>query len=99
MGNGTKTEFIEEDEKIIFTKDGKEVECDLLFTFECEDTDKLYVGYTDNSIGKNGRKNIYVGSYDRFLGGRELENIETAEEIAMVNDVLAQIDSDVKKAV
>ena len=41
-------EIIEENEKIVVLKDGKEVECDILFTFDSEDTGKSYIGYTDN---------------------------------------------------
>ena len=47
-----------ENEKIVINKHGKEVECDILFTFDSEDTGKAYVGYSDHSIGANGRKNI-----------------------------------------
>ena len=43
MGNVT--------EKITILKDEKEVECEILFTFDCEETGKSYVGYTDNEFG------------------------------------------------
>ena len=45
-------------EKIQIEKDGKTVDCDILFTFDCEQTMKSYIGYTDNSIAENGRKSI-----------------------------------------
>ena len=61
-------EIIEENEKIVVLKDGKEVECDILFTFDSEDTGKSYIGYTDNSIASNGRKNIFVSSFDPIIG-------------------------------
>ncbi|MBE6157307.1 MAG: DUF1292 domain-containing protein [Firmicutes bacterium] len=80
------------DEKFVIEKDGKEVECDILFTFESDDTNKIYVGYTDHSIGNNGRKNIFVGAYDRLLGKESLEEIKTEEEMKMVQEVLEQID-------
>ena len=54
-------------EKIKLEKNGKIVDCDILFTFDCEDTMKSYVGYTDHSIASNGRKNIYVSSFHPFL--------------------------------
>ena len=57
-------EFDIENEKVLMEKDGRTVECDVLFTFDCEDTLKSYVGYTDNDIASNGRKNIYVSSYN-----------------------------------
>ena len=81
-----------DEEKIIIQKNGREIECDILFTFDSEDTDKAYIGYTDNSINENGRKNIYVSAYDPVMGYGTLEDIETEEEMAMINDVLMEID-------
>lgn len=89
-------EFLDKDEKITIIKDGKEVECDVLFTFEGDDTNKLYVGYSDGSFGSNGRKNIYVGSYDRSKDNDQLENIKTEEEMKLVQEVLEQIDEAVQ---
>lgn len=82
-----------ENEKIVVNKHGKEVECDILFTFDSEDTGKAYVGYSDHSLGANGRKNIYVSAYDPIIGMNGLEDITDEKELAMVRDVLAQIDS------
>ena len=80
-------------EKITIEKDGKEVQCDILFTFDSEDTNKSYIGYTDNTIAKNGRKNIYVSSFDPLNGPSKLENITDEKELVMVKDVLKEIDS------
>ena len=83
-----------ENEKIIIEKHGKQVECDILFTFDSEDTGKVYVGYSDHSIASNGRKNIYVSSYDPIIGINSLEDITDERELAMVRQVLAQIDKE-----
>ncbi|MBR6949225.1 MAG: DUF1292 domain-containing protein [Bacilli bacterium] len=81
-----------ENEKIVILKDGEEVECDVLFTFDSTDTNKGYIGYTDNSIGENGRKNIYVSSFDPVLGTCVLESITDKDELSMVHDVLEEIE-------
>lgn len=82
-----------ENEKITIEKNGQEVECDVLFTFDSEDTNKAYIGYTDNSISnKNGRKNIYVSAFDPIVGTGVLEDITDPLEIQMVQDVLEEID-------
>ncbi len=81
-----------EEEKIVISKNGQEVECDVLFTFDSEDTGKAYIGYTDHSIASNGRKNIYVSAFDPILGYGQLEDITDENELAMVKDVLAEID-------
>lgn len=85
-------DFDIEKEKITIEKNGQEVLCDILFAFDSEDTNKAYVGYTDHTIGKNGRKNIYVSSYDPFFGMGSLENITDEKELEMVRDVLREID-------
>ena len=70
------------------------VDCNILFTFDSEDTMRSYVGYTDNSVGTNGRKNIYVSSYNPLLPEVKLEDITDPRELDMINDVLRQIDED-----
>ena len=82
------------DDKVQIEKDGKTIDCDVLFTFDSEDTMKVYVGYTDHSIASNGRKNIYVSSYDPFAVKMKLEDITDLRELEMVQDVLQQIDSE-----
>lgn len=81
-------------EKLEIEKNGKIVKCDILFTFDCEDTMKSYIGYTDHSIAPNGRKNIYVSAYNPLNVKIELEGITDERELAMINEVLRKIDSD-----
>lgn len=82
-----------EQEKIKIMKNGIEIDCDILFTFDCEDTGKCYIGYTDHTIASNGRKNIYVSAFDPILGFGTLEDITTEEEKVMIRDVLEEIDA------
>lgn len=89
-------EFDLENEKIQLEKDGKTVECDVLFTFDSEDTMKSYIGYTDHSIASNGRKNIYVSSFDPLKPKLKLEDITDEKELQMVGEVLAQFDEESK---
>ena len=83
-----------EEEKIVISKNGKEVECDVLFTFDSEDTGKAYIGYTDHSIAANGRKNIFVSAYNPLKAKIELEDITDERELKMVSEVLNQIDKE-----
>ena len=42
-----------QDNQLFFTNDkGEEVVCDILFTFDSEETKKSYIVYTDNSKDK-----------------------------------------------
>jgi uncharacterized protein YrzB (UPF0473 family) len=84
-------EIVDELGKITIMKDGKPVDCEILFTFENEELQKQYVGYTDHSIGTNGRKNIYISSYNPLADKKILEDITSPEELEMVQDVLNQI--------
>lgn len=87
-------EYFVENQKIKVEKDGKTVEYDILFTFDSEDTMKSYIGYTDHSIGDNGRTNIFVSAIDPFSVDGKLEDITDKREIAMVYDVLQQLDKE-----
>lgn len=80
--------------KITIVKNGKEVDCDILFTFENEELNRVYIGYSDHSIAKNGRENIYIGYYDTMIGTGELENITDQKELEMVQKVLEKIAND-----
>ena len=83
-----------EKDKIVIEKDEQEIECDILFTFDCEETKKSYVGYTDNEIAPNGRKTIYVSSYNPLEEKIVLEDITDEKELNMIQDVLCKIDSE-----
>lgn len=85
-------EFDINNEKLQIEKNGKIVDCDILFTFDSEDTMKSYVGYTDHSFGSNGRKNIFVSAYNPLKAKIELEDITDERELKMVTEVLNQID-------
>ena len=81
-------------DKVQIQKDGKTIDCDVLFTFDCEETMKTYVGYTDHSVAANGRKNIYVSSYSPFAVEMKFEDVTDPREVKMVGEVLQQIDEE-----
>ena len=87
-------EFDINNEKIQIEKNGKTIDCDVLFTFDSEDTGKAYIGYTDHSIAANGRKNIFVSAYNPLKAKIELEDITDERELKMVSEVLKQIDKE-----
>lgn len=80
-------------EKILLEKNGEKVECDILFSFDSKDTGKSYIGYTDDSIASNGRKNIYVSSIDLSKNQLQLDDVTDKNELNMIYDVLQQLDS------
>ncbi len=84
-------------ERILLEKDGNTIDCDVLFTFDSPDTLKSYVGYTDHSVAGNGRKNVYVSSFDPFQAEMKLEDIKDPKELEMINEVLIQLDNKVNE--
>ena len=87
-------DFDLENDKITIEKDGKNVECDILFTFDCDETKKSYVGYSDNIVAPNGRKTIYVSSYNPSNNEIKLEDIDDPQELEMIQEVLNKIDKE-----
>jgi len=83
-------------EKIIVNKDGKKIECNVLFTFDSEDTMKSYIGYTDQDIANNGRKNIYISAYNPLKSKIELEDITDERELKMIHHALQQFDNNAR---
>lgn len=78
-------------DKIEYEKNGEKVKGDILFMFDSDDTMKSYVGYTDHSIGPNGRMNIFISSYSQLIENPVLEDITDERELEMVQRVLEKI--------
>lgn len=82
------------DERITFTimgDDGKEVECEVLFTFESEATGKNYIVYTDDSFDEDGNIAVHASVYNPDEDETLLLPVETEEEWAMIETLLEQI--------
>ena len=47
----------------VYDEKGNEVICDILFTFDNEETKKSYVVYTDNSRDKEGKIQVFASIY------------------------------------
>ena len=54
---------------------------------------ELRMNFVHDSIASNGRKNIYVSSYDPLSPTMQLEDITDQAELDMINEVLTQIDN------
>lgn len=76
---------------ITIIKDGKEISCDIYFTFISEETNKGYVAYTDHSLNENGEENIYMASYNPDIGIDELKDVTDEKEIDMFNEVINKV--------
>ena len=80
---------------VILDSNGKEVECEPLFTFESEEVNKNYVVFYE--VGQDDEEGIEVmaASYVPTEDGiGELSAIETDEEWELVEEVLQQFDEE-----
>ena len=58
---------MKEEKKGVFTivnDKGEEVECEILFTFDSDETKKSYIVYTDNTLDEEGSTKVYASVYD-----------------------------------
>ena len=79
------------EEKNTFTvinDEGKEITCEILFTFDSEETKKSYMVYTDNTTDDEGNVKVYASIYDPNAKGTELLPIETEREWKIVETIL-----------
>jgi len=82
------------EEKLTFKitgEDGKDIECEALFTFEGKENGKNYIVYTDNTTDEEGNTKVYASIYDPEKEDQNLQPIETEEEWNMVETILDEL--------
>ncbi len=84
--------------KIINDK-GEEVMCDVLFTFDSEETKKSYIVYTDNSKDQEGNVQVYASIYDPNQEDQKLEPIQTEKEWKVIETILNTLQEEIKKKI
>lgn len=81
----------------VMNNEGKEVTCNVLFTFDSEETKKSYIVYTDNSRDANGNVQVYASIFTPNDPNTKLEPIETEKEWKVIETILSTIQEEVKK--
>ncbi len=76
--------------------DGKEIVCDVLFTFDSEETNKSYIVYTDNTLDEDGNIQVYASTYQKEENSAKLDPIETDKEWKIIETILNTIQETVK---
>lgn len=78
---------------IFYIKDnnGENVECEVLFTFSSNETNKNYVIYTDHKTDDTGSINVYANTYDPSGASKELGAITTEEEWNTIESILSKL--------
>ena len=84
--------------KIINDK-GEEVVCDILFTFDSDETKKSYMVYTNHKLDENGNIMVYASIYDPKLENQKLEPITSEAEWKVIETILNTLQEEIAKKV
>lgn len=85
------------EEKMTFKvlgEDGKELDCEVLFTFESDETNKKYMVYTDNTLDEQNNTKVYAAIYNPEGEGVNLTPIETEKEWKIVETILEEVQAE-----
>ena len=83
--------------KVINDK-GEEIVCDVLFTFDSDETKRSYVVYTDNSKDETGNIQVFASTYNPNEENiTTLGAVETEKEWKIIETILDTIQKQVKK--
>ena len=81
----------------VINDEGQEITCDILFTFDSEETKKSYIVYTDNSKDVEGNIQVYASIYDPKQDNPKLEPIESEQEWKIIETILNTLQDEIKK--
>lgn len=87
------------EEKMTFkvtNEEGQEVEYEVLFTFDSDETKKNYMVYTDDSKDENGNTRVFASAYVQGEEETELLPIETDKEWKIIETILKELQEEAK---
>jgi len=80
----------------VYDEDGNVVVCDILFTFDNDETKKSYIVYTDNTKDKDGKVQVYASIYDPNDETKKLEEIKTEKEWKVIDTILETLQEEIQ---
>ena len=78
----------------VINDEGKEIECEVLFTFESDETKKNYIVYTDNTLDEEGNTKVYASIYNPAQDETKLLPIETDKEWKIIETILEELQNE-----
>lgn len=87
------------EEKITFkmkNEQGIEVDYEVLFTFDSEETKKSYMVYTDDTKDEEGNIRVYASCYIPHEEETQLLPIETEKEWKIIDTILKELQEEAK---
>lgn len=82
----------------VTNEEGKEIECEVLFTFESEETNKNYIVYTDHTQDEQGNTKVYASVYNPDEETTTLLPIETEKEWTIIETILQELQEQASNA-
>ena len=79
----------------VLRDDGTSVTCDVLFTFDSEETGKSYVVYTDNTRDAGGNIQVFASVYDPTGENLRLMPVETEQEWVIIETILNNLQNQI----
>ena len=80
----------------VINDEGQEVECEVLFTFESDETKKNYIVYTDNTLDEEGNTKVYASIYNPDEDETKLLPIETDKEWKIIETILEELQNEIQ---
>ena len=81
----------------VINDEGREITCEVLFTFESDETNKNYIVYTDNQKDETGNIEVYASIYYPDDPQSRLEAIKTDKEWKVIETILDTLQEEVRK--
>ena len=78
----------------VLDENNKEIECEVLFTFESDETGKNYIVYTDNTIDEEGNTKVYASIYNPNEEETKLLPIESEKEWKIIETILEELQNE-----
>lgn len=88
-----------ENGKLTITNDkGETLECDVLFTFDSDETNKSYIAYTDNTTDESGNIKVYANIYDPTGEDLSLQPLTNEKEWKVIENILASVQEKMRES-
>lgn len=82
----------------ILGDNGQEIECEVLFTFESDETKKNYIVYTDNTLDEQDNTKVYASIYNPNEENTNLIPIETEKEWKIIETILEELQQQARES-
>ena len=88
MNDNFKVEELPESKLIVTNDKGEQIECEVLFTFESDETNKNYIVYTDKTLDEKGNMKAYAAIYNPNEENSPLIPVESEKEWKIIEGIM-----------